>query len=150
MTICYRLCKAQYAAHSGAGSALYPGRWNPEGVPVVYAASSVALAALEVLVHNDNTTPRGYIITEIHVPSAAVETISTALLPRGWNDTKLSPRTLREFGGRWVEEARSAVLEVPSVVVPASSIYVLNPAHPDFSQIRFLPSIPFKFDPRLK
>ena len=49
-----------------------------------------------------------------------------------------------------MEEARSAVLEVPSVVVPASSIYVLNPAHPDFSQIRFLPSIPFKFDPRLK
>ena len=35
-------------------------------------------------------------------------------------------------------------------IVPSERNYLLNPAHPDFSRIRFFPPRPFAFDRRLK
>ena len=50
--ITYRLTKSQYAMDlSGAGAAIYPGRWNILGTPVVYTSESRALSLLEKLVH---------------------------------------------------------------------------------------------------
>jgi hypothetical protein len=44
---------------------------------------------------------------------------------------------------------RSAVLELPGVIIRGESNYQLNPAHPDFKKIT--PGKPelFSFDPRL-
>jgi RES domain-containing protein len=36
---------------SGAGAKITGGRWNRDGVPVIYTASSPALACLETVVH---------------------------------------------------------------------------------------------------
>ena len=49
----YRLAKARYAdtALDGSGAKAHGGRWNSKGVPMVYASDSIALAALELLVH---------------------------------------------------------------------------------------------------
>ena len=51
----WRITRSKYAekaeAFSGKGAAEYPGRWNKAGVPVVYTCSSIALCALEILVH---------------------------------------------------------------------------------------------------
>lgn len=49
----WRLVQADYAAHAfdGEGARLYGGRWNSPGQCAVYTAGSLALAALEVLVH---------------------------------------------------------------------------------------------------
>ena len=49
----YRLVKKRYADDplSPQGAKLYGGRWNSKGNGAVYAADSVALAVLEVLVH---------------------------------------------------------------------------------------------------
>ena len=45
----YRLGVCHYADNlSGEGAKMYSGRWNSEGVPAVYFASSRALAVLEV------------------------------------------------------------------------------------------------------
>lgn len=51
-----RLVAAPFAkqAFVGEGARVAGGRWNPKGVPVVYTAASLALAALELLVHTDD------------------------------------------------------------------------------------------------
>jgi RES domain-containing protein len=43
----------------------------------------------------------------------------------------------------------SAVLAVPSTVIPREYNYILNPGHPDFPKIRFFIAEPFYFDNRL-
>jgi RES domain-containing protein len=53
------------------------------------------------------------------------------------------------LGDEWVREGRSAVLRVPSVVVPHEPNYVLNPAHPGFGEIWIGTPEPVPFDVRL-
>jgi RES domain-containing protein len=56
----------------------------------------------------------------------------------------------QQMGSKWISEAASAILKVPSAIVPAAWNYVLNVGHPHFGDILFGPSEPFRFDPRLK
>jgi RES domain-containing protein len=42
------------------------------------------------------------------------------------------------------------VLEVPTSIVPLEHNYLLNPAHPDFAQIRLEKPRRFGFDERLR
>ena len=55
----------------------------------------------------------------------------------------------QSIGDRWLESARSAVLRVPSVVVPAESNYLLNPHHADFDRIEIAAPEVLRVDPRL-
>src|SRR6266852_5133945 len=131
------------------GAALHGGRWNPRGIEVVYAAATASLAALELLVHF-SVLPRDFVLTEIHIPAVVlIESIYEEHLAADWRTFAPSPST-QEIGRRWAIELRSAVLSVPSTIVPVERNYVLNPNNPDFAQIKFLPSTPFPFDPRLK
>jgi RES domain-containing protein len=118
-------------------------------VEAIYAANSVALAALEALVHF-SVLPRDFVLTEIQIPSAiAIEALDIASLPVDWQTCSPSATT-QEVGRKLALELRSAVLSVPSAIVPTDRNYVLNPKHPDFGRIKFLRSTPFRFDPRLK
>jgi RES domain-containing protein len=56
-------------------------------------------------------------------------------LPKDWRQLPASPST-REFGTQWVIQARSPVLQVPSIVVDGEFNYVLNPRHVDFGQLK--------------
>ena len=58
------------------------------------------------------------------------------------------PSTM-QLGDQWVAEARSAVLAVPSAIVPAERNFLLNPAHPKFGQLRLHKPVAFTFDHRL-
>jgi RES domain-containing protein len=69
-------------------------------------------------------------------------------LPEDWRQLPAPPST-REFGTRWVMQARSAVLRVPSIVVDGEFNYVLNPRHSDFRKLKIGAPLPFSFDPRL-
>jgi RES domain-containing protein len=53
------------------------------------------------------------------------------------------------YGSRWFRAARTAVLEVPSAIVPSEKNYLLNPLHSDFRRIRVGRARPFVFDPRM-
>ena len=149
MIRCYRLSSARYPSHSGKGAALRGGRWYPKGVEAIYAAATPSLAVVEILV-NVTILPRDFVLTEIHIPGRVeLEFVAAEDLPRGWKSP--SPgRATQEFGRRWVHQLRSAVLDVPSAVVPIERNFVINPLHPDFPRIQFLPPVTFRFDPRLK
>ncbi len=144
----WRIVKAKHAAtaFSGEGSRLYGGRWNSIGVSLVYTSSTRALAALESLVHLNPPVTFTYAAIPIEFDAALVEKFS--VLPIGWMDSPAPPST-RTIGDLWAREARSAVLELPSVIIPGESNYLLNPAHPDFKKIVIGKAEPFSFDPRL-
>lgn len=128
---------------------MYGGRWNRPGTAVIYAAQTASLAALEVLVHY-SVLPRNHVLTEIQVPDGlAISRLEEGQLPDGWNTEIPNPAT-QELGKRWIREKRSAVLSVPSCIIPRERNYVIDPAHPEFGRIIFQPSISFRFDPRLK
>jgi RES domain-containing protein len=54
-----------------------------------------------------------------------------------------------EIGDRWVKEARSVALELPSVIIHTEPNYLLNPVHPDFKKVTLGKPVPFSFDPPL-
>ena len=115
----------------------------------VYTAATASLAALEVLV-NFSVLPHGYVLTEIRIPpGVGIESVRIEDLPDDWQSSIPTSAT-REFGAIWAFERRTAVLSVPSSVIPIERNFVINPLHLDFPKIHFLPSSPFRFDARLK
>ena len=135
-------------ALTGQGASLYPGRWNSRGVPVVYAAGSISLAVLELLVHMESapTTPE-YRLIEIAFDPSLVIAVDVRRLPRNWRRDP-APRALQDVGNRWVRRGRSAVLRVPSAITGEPN-YLLNPAHADFAKIAVGRPTIFRLDARL-
>jgi RES domain-containing protein len=148
--ILYRITKCNYAADlSGTGARLYGGRWNSEGKPMLYLASSRSLALLEVLVHLDPLTiPGNYCLTEIEVPDSKVITVEVEQLPEDWQDIS-GPVILRELGDAFLKKQEYLLMKVPSSIVPAEYNYLLNPLHPDAFDVKLLKREPFGFDRRL-
>jgi RES domain-containing protein len=147
----WRIVQRKYAqeAFSGEGSAKYGGRWNQKGTPLVYCSESRSLAQLEVLVRTQRAQDLDlYVLIEARAPEKLIETYRREDLPRDWNALPESTST-RELGTKWVNERRTAVLAVPSVVVPSELNFLINPDHPDFSKIEIGNSEPVGWDPRL-
>jgi len=146
----WRIVKAKHAAtaFSGEGAAKTGGRWNSRGVPVVYTSSAKSLAALESLVHLNPPVRFKYVALRIKFERAIVKIVPPRALPPDWRVEPPPPSTKR-LGDAWAREARSAVLAVPSVIVPGEPNYLLNPAHPDFRKIRIGKPERFTFDSRL-
>jgi RES domain-containing protein len=71
------MARRRYADLNGAGARLYGGRYNPIGVPAVYASGSISLAALEVLVHlAKSEIPDDYVALGIEVDRGQVQSLS--------------------------------------------------------------------------
>ncbi len=89
--------------------------------------------------------PTGYVCIAAILPAGI--SIATERELRLRTDLRhLNPQSL----GDWWHEARmTAVLEVPSVIVPHEHNYLLNPAHPEFATVLSDPPALFHFDPRL-
>jgi RES domain-containing protein len=147
----WRIIQRKYAqeAFSGEGSAKYGARWNQKGTAVVYCSESASLAQLEVLVRTQRAKDLAlYVLIEAHVPEELIETLRREDLPDDWNALPES-NTTREMGTKWAMEKRSAVLGVPSIVIPSELNFLLNPEHPDFSKIEMGTSKPVGWDSRL-
>lgn len=151
MAEAWRVVKEGYArsAFDGEGARRAGGRFNGRGTAVVYAADSLALALLEVAVHVPTYRAlRGRVAFRLTFDEALVETLLEGDLPSDWRSTPPS-RSTQLVGDAWVREGRSAVLRVPSVVVPHAHNLVLNPAHPDFGRIEIGEPEPVPIDARL-
>lgn len=153
MTRAWRLSRRKFAknAFEGIGAARYGARWNPPGRAVVYTSENLSLACLEFVVHLDvEDLPRGLIAIPAMIPDTiAIERVEEGSLPRGWRRYPF-PRSLQRIGAEWLARGRSAVLSVPSVVVPIERNLLINPAHPDARLIVVEASVPFSLDSRLK
>ncbi|MGD0092107.1 MAG: RES family NAD+ phosphorylase [Planctomycetota bacterium] len=147
----WRIVRATQAARAfaGDGSKKYGGRWNSAALAVVYTAGSVSLAILEMLVHlrSEELLSR-YVLFEATFDETLVVPVDPNMLPRTWQCTP-RPLVVRRVGNDWLAKGRSAVLRVPSAIVPTEWNYLLNPAHPDFGKIAIGPKTPIQFDPRL-
>jgi RES domain-containing protein len=133
----WRITTSAFArsAFSGEGARLYGGRWNPKGVPIVYTAASQSLAMLEMLVQDQPLRAR-YVIIEARIPpNLAIDRVRIDHLPSDWREITAREK-LQAIGAEWARKRSTAVLAVPSAIVPPESNYLLNPLHPDFKRIR--------------
>jgi RES domain-containing protein len=136
-------------AFSGEGARLFGGRWNSPGFGVIYASDSVALAALETLVHADRRRfERRYLAYRLRLPQKLVLTLAQTEVPKDWRERPVSLGA-RRIGDGWVSEGASVALSVPSVLVPLERNLIVNPAHPDFRAVEIAEPQEFAFDSRL-
>ena len=130
----WRICRRRYAAEAarGEGARLYGGRWNSRGVAVVYASTSLALAAVETFVNLEpNLRPRDLVFIEGEVPDALdVARVDPAGLPARWHETR--DESLRRAGDDWIRAGRTVALLVPSAAIRGEWNVLLNPAHGAF------------------
>lgn len=135
-------------AFTGSGGLDAAGRWNHVGVPMVYTATSRALAALEFFVNLEpNEAPDDLLIAGASVPDELIATLDTAMLPRSWR--KLNNEACRDLGSEWAVSGRSVALKVPSVVVEGEWNVLLNPRHDEFARVGIAKAAPFHFDERM-
>src|SRR5579862_1519888 len=115
----WRICRERHVADafSGEGARLFGGRWNSRGLPMVYASTSLALAAIELFVHLEpNLIPADLVSIAAELPEGEqsarweVET-----LPSHWWSDELGP--VRELGDMWIHSKQSLAAMVPSVPI---------------------------------
>jgi len=133
------------------GSRLFGGRWNSKGVAVVYVSGSLALAQLEYLVRAGiHHPPTDVVSIGATIPDdVAIESVQTIRLPRDWRRFDPPHQELRAIGDRWVSTGRTAVLRVPSAIVPAEHNFLLNPRHHDFVRVAIEKEMDVDLDVRL-
>ncbi len=147
----WRICRAIHAAgaFSGDGARLYGGRWNSPGVKVVYASSSLALAAIETFVHLEpNLRPDDLVSIEAEIPEGVhVERLNPHSLPRKWHE--LRDDSLRSMGDRWACGGKAIALLVPSAAIRGEWNVLINPEHADFRKLKIEKPAAFEFDLRM-
>jgi RES domain-containing protein len=148
----WRLTKVRFAPGlDGEGARLAGGRWNSPGSQVVYCSAHLSLAALEALVHMTPAMRRpGVFPALVKVALDLPDDLETA----EWNGPTEPDRfptedETRAFGDAWLAAARTAVLSVPSAIIPEEATLLLNPKHPDFARVAVALQAPFRFDDRL-
>ena len=150
-TTSWRIVKAARMADAftGEGARRAGGRWNYPGTAMVYTAGSLALAALEVLVHLEGPQLlQSYVQIPVEFSEHLCRRLDLGSLPEGWSDNPATDWT-RSTGSEWVASHESVLLAVPSAVVPDEFVYLLNPRHSEFSALRKGQPASFRFDPRL-
>lgn len=135
---------------AGDGALRTPGRWHSRGRRIVYCAQNPAAALLEILVHFEidiQDLPVRYRLLKIHAPDdVPVERVSVDQLPSDWPEKTEATRAL---GDAWLATDSSALLIVPSAIVPDTFNVLLNPAHKDAKRIVIVETGEHAIDPRL-
>lgn len=119
---------SRHTGLSGIGGLYADGRWHSKGRPVVYAAEHPALALVETMAHLDLSL--GDVPDTLRLCRIDVDTrlrIHVPTLPTGWQANQVMSRKL---GDAWLASASTPLLAVPSAILPSSTNYLVNPAHP--------------------
>ena len=145
----YRIGDSRHPLWDGTGAAMVGGRWNSPGRPVIYGSLSYACAMLEILVHaNIGRLPATQVYVVAELPdSISFERHTAQSLPRGWDGD--DPSRARRFGDQWLQEARNAVLVVPSLVATLEWNAIINPLHASAKEFLVSPSQKVIWDQRL-
>lgn len=145
----YRICLAKYA--DGLFTSGQRARWNYPDEFILYTAASRSLAYPENIVHRSGEgLNAAFRVMVIDLPDdLPVAFIDEPALPTDWASAGSYGRC-QPLGSAWYTARRSAVLRVPSSIVPTECNFLLNTRHPDFGRVRLLAQEPFQFDARLK
>jgi len=147
--IIYRITARKHSSDiSGTGAALYPGRWNKKGTPVLYTGESKEIALLETIVHSPPMLIPEMDILTIEIPDYSITTLEVSDLPLNWSKYP-APVLLAEIGARWAMEGKTIALKVPSCIIFSSHNYILNCNHKEYQKVKILDHSPFHYDPRL-
>lgn len=149
MRTLWRLTRRIHAAKQALadGARVTGGRWNPRGVPVVYAGSSIALVALEYFVHLSGDEPSDLVLLEIVMPDdASAGSVLPKDLPDRWEEDLAATQAR---GREWLQSSGSLMLWVPSAIVSEERNALLNPAHPQWERVEVRILRSFHFDRRM-
>jgi len=136
---------------AGEGGLRGSARWHTKGRPIIYTATSQALATLEIAVNLKKLRViPAYRVLEVEVPDNLVVSIDETMLPPGWDRKDGEPLLARSIGDRWLAHQVSAGLRIPTSVIPKEYNILLNPVHPEFAQVTFGDPLDFPFDPRIR
>jgi RES domain-containing protein len=137
---------SEFASLDGEGGKLFPGRWHSGGQAVSYASDHPASCLCEMLVHVDmNFLPVTFQLLEIEIGATSVS--EAEMLPADWRNNIESTRLI---GDDWLNKKSTAILRVPSAIVPQASNFLLNPAHSDAAQMRIKQIFRVPLDTRLR
>ncbi len=142
---------SNYADLKGVGGLRAPGRWHHAGQPVVYLAEHPALSLLEILVHMEIASvgqlPDGYQLLRVQVDEdLPIAEIADTDVPSDWRQ---NPEWTRGAGTEWLQTETTAVLKVPSAVVPFAHNFLLNPVHPAADAVQIVEAMHVKHDSRI-
>ena len=98
------------SAFDGEGARIAGGRWNKIGTPMIYTAGSLALAALETIVHLPTIDLLNKIF--VHIPvrfdAKLVHSQNLAILPDDW-DLLPPPDSTQKIGSAWALKKKSVI-----------------------------------------
>lgn len=128
----WRICRKPYVdnALDGIGGMYTSGRWHTKGNPIVYTASSAALAALELLVHVDPLmAPSDLRLLAIEIPDdLSTAVLEPTMLPGDWS-TVPNNRGVVAHQRRQCSFERSVCSHHGRTQLPAQSSASRSPTH---------------------
>jgi RES domain-containing protein len=137
---------SNHADLSGSGGIRSSARWHFRGWPIVYLTSSPAAALLEVLAHAMSLDQPSDTYQWLEISTDGdVEISPPPKLDARW---RTDVRYTRRIGDAWLRGGQSALLEVPSVLVPKTPNYLLNPRHPEARKFSITGVVRYPLDPR--
>lgn len=140
----------KYAANdlSGTGAKNTGGRWNPIGLAVTYTSENISLAVHETIVHlRSGGLPLNRYLVRVDVPDDVWAARQVLSPPVGWDATPAGMISI-QAGETWLLGQSTALLVVPSVIVPEESNVLINPQHPDTARIVATVLRKWHYDPR--
>jgi len=148
----YRIAQESYSTDlSGNGSRIFGGRWNSEGHYALYTSVNRSLALLETLAHAPAKFFRvkKYVLVTVFVPDkASLKFIEEKDLPGNWDALDVQHMT-QKIGDNFLQEQKSLLLRVPSVLMPEEFNYIINPRHSSMKQVRVIRQREIRFNDRL-
>ena len=151
----YRIVRKPYSKTplDGEGSFLFGAQWSSPGTRVAYTSEHLFLAMVEYFVHIDaNDPPKDLVVAAADIPDSVSRVVmGPHELPPNWRQVP-APARLTVIGDSFSAQCKSAILVLPSVLVPSESNWIINPVHPEFVEIKMLPPEPFQtgFDPQVR
>lgn len=146
----YRITGKKHAGDlSGIGAAMFGGRWNKKGSPVLYTGENKEIALLETIVHTPPLLIPALDILTLEIPDDSINSIQISELPDNWA-LYPAPVILSEIGEQWIREGKTIALKVPSCIIHSAHNYILNCRHAQYHKVRLVDRSSFKFDSRLR
>jgi len=120
-------------------------RWNSKIVQIAYTSEHLALAAIELLSYWQSfASLQGYKIFSYQLKASQIVDLCKDA------NIKLSDKqSTVSIGDNWASQSTSLALKVPSIVLPYSCNYLINPNHPDYHDSNVADLGDFNYEQRI-